>query len=398
MTIRDYIQDDYPRTAIALVRESRGSLSRQPEFVQLTGDAWAGDGRRSTLFEEDELSNARSARNANRRVTAHATGARSAAARRPRKARPRSRENVSSARAAYGRALALDSEFRARLCAGSAKCAERLGEPRVAAQAYVDYLKAPECRRSRRHVERLRKLRDQLRSGETNDVATTTIPSALVVASLARVAPCTAEAAHACDQEFESGATRPRTIAFLPPQAHARQAEDRAERAAARGERRALRATSARASLRRVQGAGLQVRVLTPEEVERRRAARARARRDRRRTRRCSTQVRMRCRGKSASAATKPATRCGCWPSKLGVDAVGFAEIQMYSAAAGASAVVDADGLRCRRTRVTSDLRQRHRRRDGEHRGVFRAAGAAPRLGRRLRRHHGGSGRRDRPS
>ena len=45
MTIRDYIQDDYPRTAMALAENLAARYPEQPELVQLTGDAWAAMGR-----------------------------------------------------------------------------------------------------------------------------------------------------------------------------------------------------------------------------------------------------------------------------------------------------------------------------------------------------------------
>ena len=41
MTIRDYIQDDYPRTAIALAEDLTARYPENPELVQLTGEAWA---------------------------------------------------------------------------------------------------------------------------------------------------------------------------------------------------------------------------------------------------------------------------------------------------------------------------------------------------------------------
>ena len=58
---------------------------------------------------------------------------------------------------------------------GLGEVAERLGEPRPAAAAYVDYLrKAPDAADRAVIVGRLRTLRDQLRTEETGDAATTT--------------------------------------------------------------------------------------------------------------------------------------------------------------------------------------------------------------------------------
>jgi hypothetical protein len=57
---------------------------------------------------------------------------------------------------------------------GLGEVAERLGEPRAAAAAYVEYVrKAPDATDRAVIVQRLRTLRDQLRTEETSDAATT---------------------------------------------------------------------------------------------------------------------------------------------------------------------------------------------------------------------------------
>ena len=171
MTIRDYIQDDYPRTAVALAQDLAARYPEQPELVQLTGDAWAAMGP-LTEFDEEELSNRERTRNANRRVT-RTRQERAAQLLETEEGRAALRANLGRAREAYERALALDANY-APAYRGRGEVAERLGEPRAAASAYVEYLrKAPDATDRAVIVQRLRTLRDQLRTEETSDAATT---------------------------------------------------------------------------------------------------------------------------------------------------------------------------------------------------------------------------------
>jgi hypothetical protein len=56
---------------------------------------------------------------------------------------------------------------------GLGEVAERLGEPRAAAQAYVDYLqRAPDAADRAVILQRLRELREVLRAKESTDVQT----------------------------------------------------------------------------------------------------------------------------------------------------------------------------------------------------------------------------------
>jgi beta-barrel assembly-enhancing protease len=171
MTIRDYIQDDYPRTAMALAEDLAARYPEQPELVQLTGDAWAAMGP-LTEIDEEELSNRERTRNANRRLM-RTRQEREAQLLKTPEGQAALRDNLANARSAYQRALALDSNF-APAFRGLGEVAERLGEPRAAATAYVDYLrKAPDAADRAVIVGRLRTLRDQIRTEETSDAATT---------------------------------------------------------------------------------------------------------------------------------------------------------------------------------------------------------------------------------
>jgi predicted Zn-dependent protease len=170
MTIRDYIQDDYPRTALALAETLAARYPVQAELVHLTGEAWAAMGA-LTQFDEEELSNRERTRNANRRVL-RTRQEREAQLLKTPEGQTALRDNLSNARAAYERALALDAEF-APAYRGLGEVAERLGEPRAAAAAYVDYLrKAPDAADRAVIVQRLRTLRDQLRTEEPADETT----------------------------------------------------------------------------------------------------------------------------------------------------------------------------------------------------------------------------------
>lgn len=171
MTIRDYIQDDYPRTALALAQTLAGRYPEQVELAMLVGDSWAAMGALSEI-DEQELSNRERARNANRRVM-RTRQEREAALLKTPEGHAALRSNLGEARAAYEHALALDASF-APAHRGLGQVAERLGEPRAAAAAYVEYLrKAPDATDRTLIVERLRTLRDQLRTEGTGNVATT---------------------------------------------------------------------------------------------------------------------------------------------------------------------------------------------------------------------------------
>ena len=177
----------------------------------------------------------------------------------------------------------------------------------------------------------------------------------------------------------------------------ARQAEDRADRAAARGKRRARHVPRRERARRRSRRRVTTVRVLTPEEVSADPALQELVLDARRRYTEMLTQVRLRLPRQIGKRRYEAGDEMRVLASKLGVDAVGFAEIQIYAAARRRFGRVDPDGLR-RIGLEHADLRQRDRRRDGEYRGVLRAAGAATRLDRGLRRDHGRPGRPDRRS
>ena len=170
MTIRDYIQDDYPRTAIALAEDLARRYPTEPGLLVLVGDAWAAMGARAE-FDEGDLSNGQKRRNANQRVFKTRQERERALLETP-QGEAALAEHLAKARDAYVRTAALAADF-APAYRGLGEVAERLGEPRAAAQAYVDYLqRAPDAEDRTVIVQRLRALRDVLKTQETHDVAT----------------------------------------------------------------------------------------------------------------------------------------------------------------------------------------------------------------------------------
>ncbi len=165
MTIRDYIQDDYPRTAVALAEALAKRYPAEPELLVLVGDAWAAMGPRSE-FDETELTNGEKRRNAAQRVFKTRQERERALLATP-EGRAALAEHLAKARDAYLRTTALAPDF-APAYRGLGEVAEKLGEPRAAAQAYVDYLqRAPDADDRAVIVQRLRALRDILRTEET---------------------------------------------------------------------------------------------------------------------------------------------------------------------------------------------------------------------------------------
>jgi predicted Zn-dependent protease len=167
MTIRDYIQDDYPQTAVALATDLTERYPSRPEFYALLGDAWAAMGARAQI-DPSELTNAQKRRNAVRRVT------------KTRQERAKDRlateegraalaSNLSRARDAYHKAIEIDSSS-APAYRGLGEVETALGDPRAAARAYLDYLqRAPDAADRPVVLQRLGVLRDQLSDQENGN-------------------------------------------------------------------------------------------------------------------------------------------------------------------------------------------------------------------------------------
>jgi hypothetical protein len=163
------------------------------------------------------------------------------------------------------------------------------------------------------------------------------LTSALVGGSIAGGA-VTAEAAMHATKEFEEGATRPRTIAFLPPQAMVvkQKVVQRENQIEESGEVANYLGASVLAAFK---AQGYEVRVLTPEEVGADPELQELVLDASRRYSEVLTQLRMRLPRQIGKRRYEAGDEMRLLASKLGVDAVGFAEIQIFAAAAGASAV-----------------------------------------------------------
>jgi hypothetical protein len=163
------------------------------------------------------------------------------------------------------------------------------------------------------------------------------LTSALAAALIAGGA-FNAEAGMHATPEFQSGATRPRTIAFLPPQAmlikqKIVQTEQQLEES---GELANYLGASVLAAFK---AQGYDVRVLTAGEVGADAELQELVLDASRRYTEMLTQVRMRLPRQIGKRRYEAGDEMRVLAAKLGVDAVGFAEIQIYAAAAGASAV-----------------------------------------------------------
>jgi tetratricopeptide (TPR) repeat protein len=171
MTIRDYIQDDYPRTAVALAEDLARRYPTEPALPVLVGDAWAEMGPRQE-FDASELTNGERRRNANQRVFKTRQERERALLETP-EGKAALAAHLDKARDAYRKALELAPNY-ALAYRGLGEVAERRGQARDAAQAYVDYLRhAPDAEDRPVIVQRLRTLRDALKVEETHDATTT---------------------------------------------------------------------------------------------------------------------------------------------------------------------------------------------------------------------------------
>jgi hypothetical protein len=163
----------------------------------------------------------------------------------------------------------------------------------------------------------------------------------VVKATLMAAALCGAWAARAAmhaTPEFEQGATRPRTIVFLPPQAalvkqkvikSEQQIEESTELAVYLG-------ANVEAQFK---AQGYEVRVLKPDEVNADAELQELVLDATRRYSDLLTQLRLKLPRQIKKRRYEAGDEMRLLAAKLGADAVGFAEIQMFAAAPGAAAV-----------------------------------------------------------
>ncbi|HEY8518963.1 MAG TPA: M48 family metalloprotease [Gammaproteobacteria bacterium] len=167
LTIRDYVQDDYPHTALALAESLVARYPNDARVHHVLGDAWAALGPQRRL-DPDELSNADKRRNLRERVR-RTREQRLEEALETEEGRAAYAENLARAAEVLGRAIALDSEF-APVYRSLGEVHERLNQPRDAAAAYVKYARlAPDAPDRALVVDRLRKLTEVLKTEEEDD-------------------------------------------------------------------------------------------------------------------------------------------------------------------------------------------------------------------------------------
>ena len=211
LTIRDYVQDDYPQTALALAERLVQRYPDDPQLLQLLGDAWQGMGAQdrldpSTLTDSDKKQNRRD----RAKKTREQRLAEQLAAEQGRAAYER---NLASAEQTYRRVLELDPTFAAAY-RGLGEVYEQQKRDREAAEAYLTYVRSAPSAPDRPIV--VSRLKVMTANSRRAAVATKT---GIVISTVAALACTTQALAEKTTAEFASGATRPQSIALLPVEA-----------------------------------------------------------------------------------------------------------------------------------------------------------------------------------
>lgn len=164
MTVRDYIRDDFPYTAIAVAETL---LDRYPDDLDLRmmlGDAWRVLGPRNEFAPED-FSNRDKRRNLRQRLR-RTRSERTERMLETEEGRQAMRANLETAKSIYEDLLQRDSEY-APAHRGLGEVYEALGMPREAARAYLQYVRQdPDAEDRPVIMGRLTQLRDELAAEE----------------------------------------------------------------------------------------------------------------------------------------------------------------------------------------------------------------------------------------
>jgi beta-barrel assembly-enhancing protease len=161
MTIEDYVQDDFPHTAVALAESLVERYPNDLNLLQLLGDAWQGMGAQGPM---DPAALSSSDKRENRRDRARKTRAqRLAEVLETEQGRAAYAANLKRAEETYQRVIAADAAF-APAYRGLGEVYEQQKRPRDAAEAYVTYVKqAPQAPDRAIVMGRLRLLTTQLK-------------------------------------------------------------------------------------------------------------------------------------------------------------------------------------------------------------------------------------------
>jgi beta-barrel assembly-enhancing protease len=164
MTIEDYVQDDYPHTAVALAESLVALYPDDPALLHLLGDAWQGMGAQGPL-DPAELTNSEKRQNRRERVR-RTRAQRLAELLQTEEGRATYAANLKRAEETYQRVLAMDSTY-APAHRGLGEVYEQQERTRDAAAAYLTYVKqAPEAADRPIVVSRLRTLTAKLKGDE----------------------------------------------------------------------------------------------------------------------------------------------------------------------------------------------------------------------------------------
>lgn len=164
MSIRDYIEDDYPNTALALTRAMLEKYPDRPEIQALLGDGWRTLGPRSHIVPGD-LNDSQKRRSAMERVRTTRAERTEGLLATP-EGRAALASNLVYAVDAYEAALGMDPDY-APAYRGLGESYELMNAPREAAAAYLNYVKLARSAPDRAIViERLKSLRDRLQGEE----------------------------------------------------------------------------------------------------------------------------------------------------------------------------------------------------------------------------------------
>jgi predicted Zn-dependent protease len=164
MTVQDYVEDDYPRTALALAETLVQAYPDDPRLLNLVGDAWQGMGAQ-TRIDDAELKN--SDKRQNRRDRAKRTREqRLAELLKTEAGRQAYADNLARAESTYLRVIEMDPTY-ARPYRGLGEVYEPLQRARDAADAYVKYVRlAPDAPDRTIVVGRLKTLAAKLKETE----------------------------------------------------------------------------------------------------------------------------------------------------------------------------------------------------------------------------------------
>lgn len=162
MTIQDYVQDDYPHTAIALAESLAERFPQDPRVLTLLGDSWQALGARSRADPEEWTNRDKRRNRRDRRRNTREE--RLAELLETEEGRAVYAQNLSEAEQVYRRVLALDADY-ADAHRGLGEVYEQMERPRDAAAEYLAYVRsAPEAHDRVVILDRLRTLGEQIRT------------------------------------------------------------------------------------------------------------------------------------------------------------------------------------------------------------------------------------------